>query len=186
MPKDYYKACLEPLPSEAIQQHPTKKFLSTIKAYYITERLNDVFGVGNWDIVHEIVENTPDYVTVGGYIKFKVGELWSKTPPSYGGHTKVGKNVEPADGYKSAVTDLQSKCASYLGIGADVFKGKQGHKPTPTPPPPRRSLSDDIQAINSIEQADKATIHIMKHYQGAEQNKYMEELQTVKDLRGLK
>ena len=44
------QALLAPLPDEAISQHPTKTFLSTIKAIYVTERLNDVFGVGAWKI----------------------------------------------------------------------------------------------------------------------------------------
>jgi hypothetical protein len=39
-----------PLPPEAIAQHPTKTFLSTIKAIYVVERLNQVFGLGGWYI----------------------------------------------------------------------------------------------------------------------------------------
>jgi hypothetical protein len=35
----------KPLPQEAISQHPTKSYISSIKAIYVTERLNDVFGV---------------------------------------------------------------------------------------------------------------------------------------------
>ena len=30
-----------PLPAEAVSPHPTKNYLSTIKAIYVTERLND-------------------------------------------------------------------------------------------------------------------------------------------------
>lgn len=30
------------LPDEAVSQHPTKKFLSSIKSIYVTERLNEV------------------------------------------------------------------------------------------------------------------------------------------------
>jgi hypothetical protein len=33
----------EPLPAEAITQHPTKTYLSSIKAIYVTERFNEVF-----------------------------------------------------------------------------------------------------------------------------------------------
>jgi hypothetical protein len=33
----------EPLPAEAVTKHPTKTYLSSIKAIYVTERLNDVF-----------------------------------------------------------------------------------------------------------------------------------------------
>ena len=35
-----------PLPAEAIKPHPTKSNMSTINAIFVTERLNEVFGVG--------------------------------------------------------------------------------------------------------------------------------------------
>ena len=31
------------LPDEAVSQHPTKTYLSSIKAIYVLERLNEVF-----------------------------------------------------------------------------------------------------------------------------------------------
>lgn len=120
--EDQLKKLREPFPAEAITQHPTKTFLTTIKAIYVTERLNKVFGIGGWDLEYEIISDTDDYVTVQGRIV--VEELGIKTPMQFGGHGKTGKNTEPADGYKSAMTDCQSKCASYLEIGLDVFKGK--------------------------------------------------------------
>ena len=33
----------KPLPPEAVKPHPTKTYLSSIKAIYVTERLNEVF-----------------------------------------------------------------------------------------------------------------------------------------------
>ena len=130
-----------PMPDEAIKQHPTKTFLSTIKAIYITERLNDVFGIGGWGFDHEIISDEPDYVTICGAISIidtDAQKPTMQTPFQYGGHKKTGKNTEPADGYKSAVTDCISKCASYLEIGIDVFKGladpPKGEK-TPTKKP---------------------------------------------------
>jgi len=126
----------EPFPPEAISQHPTKTFLSTIKAIYIVERLNDVFGIGGWNMEHEIVADSPEYVSMKG--RLLIGNHddpnYFTTPWQYGGHGKIGKNTEPADGYKSAVTDCQSKCASYLEIGIDVFKGLVGKKPYQKPP----------------------------------------------------
>ncbi len=118
---DIRKKLREPFPKEAIKQHPTKTFLSTIKAIYIAERLNDVFGIGGWNLTHEIVKDDEDYVTVCGSLEIK--QYGFSTPAQYGGHKKTGTNTEPADGYKSAVTDCLSKCASYLEIGIDVFKG---------------------------------------------------------------
>ena len=46
--EDMRKELRKPLPSEAITQHPTKTYLSSIKAIYVTERMSDVFGVGGW------------------------------------------------------------------------------------------------------------------------------------------
>ena len=141
-----------PMPNEAIKQHPTKTFLSTIKAIYITERLNDVFGIGGWDMEHEIISDLPDYVTVKGRILYDnvEGKFMHQTPFQYGGHKKTGTNTEPADGYKSAVTDCQSKCASYLEIGIDVFKGLHTHNKQPTKtthknnPEPEKTGDDQI------------------------------------------
>jgi len=115
-----------PLPAEAITQHPTKTYLSTIKAIYIVERLNDVFGLGRWDLITEVVDKTSDYILMRGKLMFLDYDV--ALPLQYGGHQTTGKGVELADGYKSAVTDCLSKCASYLEIGLDVFKGKQNGK----------------------------------------------------------
>lgn len=117
------------LPATAITKHPTKTYLSTIKAIYITERLNDVFGVGGWDFEHEVVgiydntqgEKVKPYVVVRGRLYMREFDLYS--PIQYGGHDIDDKGTEPADGFKSAVTDAMTKCASYLEIGIQVFKG---------------------------------------------------------------
>ncbi len=136
-----------PFPAEAITQHPTKTYLSTIKAIYVTERLNDIFGIGGWDLEYSIISDTDDYVAVQGRIVVPALEI--KTPMQFGGHGKTGKNTEPADGYKSAMTDCQSKCASYLEIGIDVFKGKVGSpKSAPLPKSaPMTSSSDTSRRI---------------------------------------
>ena len=46
----------EPLPAKALKQHPTKAFLTTINSIYVTERLNQVFGVGAWRVKPELQE----------------------------------------------------------------------------------------------------------------------------------
>lgn len=108
-------------PSEAYKKHPTKTFLTTLKAMYITERLNNVFGVGRWTIDIEIIERTADYVLMQG--EFKSTDFDVVIPKQFGGHKTSGTNTEIADGFKSALTDCQSKIASYLEIGIDMFKG---------------------------------------------------------------
>lgn len=106
-----------PLPAEAVSPHPTKKFLSSIKSIYVTERLNEVFGVGRWRIETDVVEKQERMVVVK--LKFTI--------PDYGIYYECyGGNDNPdlGDAYKGATTDAITKVASWLGIGADVFKGK--------------------------------------------------------------
>jgi len=119
--EEIYKKCIAPFPPEAVHPHESKPYLSTIKAMYVIERLNNVFGVGRWNIEHEIIKETEDYVLVKG--KLILHDFDITIPTQYGGHKTTGKGIELADGYKSAVTDVLSKTASYLGIGLDVFKG---------------------------------------------------------------
>ena len=47
----------EPLPKAAVKPHPTKTYLSSIKAIYVTERLNQVFGIGGWRTKVEHIAN---------------------------------------------------------------------------------------------------------------------------------
>ncbi len=111
-----------PLPKEAIKKHPTKTFLSTIKAIYITERLNDVFGIGRWSLETEVISHVDSYVLMKGHLL--ILDYAVSVSDQYGGHKTKDVNTEMADGYKSAVTDVLSKTASYLEIGIDVFKGQ--------------------------------------------------------------
>ena len=108
-------------PKEAYSSHPKKTFLTTLKAMYVTERLNDVFGMGRWTIEVETIERTPDYILMQG--EFHSLDYDVAVPKQFGGHKTTGKNTEIADGYKSALTDCQSKIASYFEIGIEMFKG---------------------------------------------------------------
>jgi len=119
---EIYKQLSKPVPDEAIQQHPTKTYLSTIKAIYVAERLNDVFGVGRWTLKHKIIKETENEVLMKG--RLILLDYDCKIPVQYGSGKITGKGKDLADGYKSAVTDILSKTASYIGVGIDVFKGK--------------------------------------------------------------
>ena len=111
------QALLAPLPDEAISQHPTKTFLSTIKAIYVTERLNDVFGVGAWKIKTDLIEKSDKMVVVKTTLEIPEYGIYYE---SFGGND----NQDLGDAYKGATTDAITKIGSYLGIGIDVFKGK--------------------------------------------------------------
>ena len=109
-----------PLPSEAISPHPTKNYLSTIKAIYVTERMNDVFGVGSWRVRSEQVARDNKMVVVK--VTFEIPE-YGIYYECYGGND----NSDLGDAHKGAITDALTKIGSWLGIGADVFKGKSSN-----------------------------------------------------------
>ena len=97
--------------------------------------MHDVFGLNGWDVEHEVVGATGEYVLMKGRIYLRKYDLY--TPYQFGGHGTSGKNTEPADGYKSAVTDIQSKCCAHLEVAIDVFKGQpNATELTPAAPTP--------------------------------------------------
>lgn len=113
------------LPSEAIKPHPTKTYLSSIKAIYVTERLNEVFGVGAWRTKVE-KESVSDNGMVVVKLTFEIPE-YNIYYESYGGNDNGGetnKNFDLGDAFKGASTDALTKIGSFMEIGIDVFKGK--------------------------------------------------------------
>jgi len=83
------------------------------------------FGVGSWTFKSRIISENEGAPVV--YVTLKIPEYGIKLS-QYGGNDNGGinsKNYDLGDAYKGAVTDGITKIASYLGIGADVFKGKQ-------------------------------------------------------------
>lgn len=121
---DYSKLTV-PLPDEAITKHPTKTYLSSIKAIYVTERFNEVFWVGKWTTKVEFVENAGNGMIVVKVI-FEVPERWIYYE-SFGGNDngwESNKNFDLWDAYKWATTDALTKIGSYMGVWIDVFKWK--------------------------------------------------------------
>jgi Rad52/22 family double-strand break repair protein len=119
--EDLKKKLKEPLPTEAVSPNPLKPGLSAIKVIYVVERLNEVFGLNGWHMDNEVVE-TGHMVVVRATLAI----------PKYGiAIEQFGGNDNPdrGDAYKGACTDALSKCASYLGIGMDVYKGLNDNRP---------------------------------------------------------
>lgn len=120
-----------PLPAEAIKQHPTKTFLSTIKPIYITDRLNQVFGIGKWQTKTEnVLVNDNGTVVNKTILIVKDYDIYYEC---FGGNDNGGagsKGFDLGDAFKGATTDALNKIASYLGIGIDVYRGKQSHAPS--------------------------------------------------------
>lgn len=116
----------KPLPAEAVKQHPTKTFLSSIKAIYVVERLNDVFGIGMWHLRSQVIDDKTPMIVVKSILSIPDYGIELE---SFGGNDNGGensKNHDLGDAYKGAVTDALTKICSYLGIGMDVYKGLHG------------------------------------------------------------
>lgn len=137
----------KPLPPEAVKPHPTKTYLSTIKAIYVIERFNEVFGIGKWTLENQLVCERQTTTDRGKDNRMVVVETkficrdYGINIPSYGGND----NDDLGDAYKGAVTDAITKIGSYLGIGMDVFKGLAEHAGQPsgdgTHPPTGQAMS---------------------------------------------
>ena len=137
---------VEPFPQEALTKDMSRGFeLTSIKAMYVIERLNDVFGLGNWWYIF----STPETIEMGEVVEVMVivklivsAELCENGKDfeiGQAGGKKVVKN-NYTDARKSAITDGLTKCASILGVGIDIFKGNVkadgsgGVQPDRTPP----------------------------------------------------
>lgn len=141
LPPGLFERLKAPLPAEAVSPNPARPGLSVIKVIYVVERLNEVFGLNGWHVANHVVESSRMVV-----VKAVV------TVPAYGIEIEqFGGNDNPdrGDAYKGACTDALSKCASYLGVGMDVYKGLHDHRPpngaghhvngTPSSPTPSRN-----------------------------------------------
>jgi hypothetical protein len=121
LPEDLKLKLKEPLPAAAVSPNPLKPGLSAIKVIYVVERLNDVFGLNGWRVDNEILE-TGQMIVVRATLSIP---KYAIAIEQFGGND----NPDRGDAYKGACTDALSKCASYLGIGMDVYKGLNDTRP---------------------------------------------------------
>jgi hypothetical protein len=117
------------LPDWAVKPHPTKTGMTAINPMAVIDQLNDAFGIGQWNF-------KTDYLACNPWVqKTKNGErnmfmsavkgtlIVSKENihiEQYGGSS----NDDMGDALKGGATDALTKCASYLGVGASVYKGQ--------------------------------------------------------------
>jgi len=121
-------------PPEALSVDDSRGFpLTSIKAQYVVERLNDVLTPLGWSIdggyEHDVPGNSDKGTAASGGVMF-FGYLTIDLNPL--GHQVVHKlkamgyapnKKNKGDMVKSAMTDALTKAASRLGVGNSVFKG---------------------------------------------------------------
>lgn len=119
----------QPLPGWAVKPNPMKPKMSVIHPMAIIDRLNEVFGVGQWhfkttaiDCTKEVqaTKNGPRDVYMSSvHATLEIPE-YDVHIEQYGGST----NDDKGDALKGGATDALTKMASYLGIGASIYKGQ--------------------------------------------------------------
>ena len=123
MSKELYEKLAAPFPAEAMTEDKSRGFaLTSIKAQYVRERLNEVMGVDGWSTHTEVVDRSDKGVAV----KMEMTLYFDGkgiTRSAYGGCDAKSKGQTYGDLFKSAETDALSKAASNFGVGNDVFKG---------------------------------------------------------------
>ena len=114
-----YQGLIKEFPAEAYSTDSSRGFnLTSIKAQYVVERLNEVCGVDGWAL-------TGDYTSENGVVLFfgtlTINDGTKAHQQMAVGSAVIKKNV--GDAYKGAQTDALSKAASKFGLGNEVFKG---------------------------------------------------------------
>jgi hypothetical protein len=151
LPEDVKAKLKEPLPREAVSPNPQKPGLSVIKVIYVVERLNEVFGLNGWHVDNDVVE-TGRMVVVRATLSIP---RYAIAIEQFGGND----NPDRGDAYKGACTDALSKCASYLGIGMDVYKGlyeQPGGGPQNGASPPTRTSAPTVTSMQNGAQSNGA------------------------------
>ncbi len=124
MSKDFYQELAKDFPAEAMTKDTSRGFaLTSIKAQYVRERLNEVMGVEGWDSTTEVVHISDEGAVA---VKFALTLHFperSVTRTAFGGAKAKDKGQTYGDIFKSAETDALSKAASNFGVGNAVFKG---------------------------------------------------------------
>lgn len=137
MSSDLRDKLLEPFPPEALIADESRGFsLTSIKAQYVVERLNNVFGHGGWK--NEVI--SCERIGEEVIIQLSLSTDKTNTVTQFGGSATY-EIRSWADCYKSAATDALTKCASLLGIGNEIFKGN-------VPPPNENNMTKSNPNLN--------------------------------------
>ena len=153
----------------AVSAKPGAGNLSSIKPIWVTQILNEAFGIDGWSfIAHIIPLNTPDkpfYLTEvsdKGYktyvVMTKVQLLIKPNGEFTGWEGEViasSSNSDLGDASKGAISDCLGKLASMLGVGAMVYRGQ--YKIEPLTP-----LSENWKSIKEALANGSTTLDVIK------------------------
>tara|TARA_Y100001973_G_scaffold106162_1_gene182444 strand:- start:1844 stop:2506 length:663 start_codon:yes stop_codon:yes gene_type:complete len=145
-----------PFPKQALKPLPHKRNgkgepMTSITPIYVTDRMNEAFGIGGWQFEPEVISDTEKMVIVRGVLS--IPSINARIV-QFGGND----NRDRGDAYKGAATDALGKCCSYLGVGAHVYRDDE---------------PSEIEQLRKI--VDKANVKKKKHQLNADIVKQLEE-----------
>jgi hypothetical protein len=150
LPPEIIAQLTAPIDPAATKEVGTKGGFTSIKAYYIIERLNTVFGVHGWTHTCEVVySNDKDLAVKGKLILWDYGIVIEEMGGS--------NDRDVADRFKGAKTSSFSKATSILGVGREIYaQGYSGKQRTqqnqPTKPKPKKPQYniDDPKKVRKV------------------------------------
>lgn len=134
-----------PIPASLKRQRSQAgQTLTYINAYTVVRLLNSAFGIGGWSFapasdtdgrdIRWVEEAQPNKKGYAGFCAHVLGELRIYNPTdngydyncyaayrAYGSKVVLGGNQDNQSLYKAAESDALKKCASYVGIGAELY-----------------------------------------------------------------
>ena len=136
------------LPSWAIKPHPTRSNMTVIHPMAVIERLNEVFFFFFWNFTTEYIkcENFIQSTKNGDREMFRSAVKGRLEIPEYGVTLEQfggSSNDDMGDSLKGGATDSLTKIASYLNIGAEIYKGA-GNIDYGTQPEPKSEFKTEV------------------------------------------
>lgn len=117
--EEAYQNAIADFGDEALSCDSSRGFdLTSVKAQYVKERMNEVFGFLNWTLTGEYQEVSGGVLYLG---KLTVTVDGVSNTQEGVGYSANKKNM--GDTFKGAQTDCLSKVASTFGVANEVFKG---------------------------------------------------------------
>ena len=168
--------------------------LSTIKGIFVTERLNQVFGVGGWVVKTDLSSPiaTVHTTTNAGRerIEYTAVAKTIFTVPAHDIYYECiasSTNSDPGDAAKGATTDAITKIASWIGIGIDVYKGRH---PVATKPANTNllDLNDKLGLVPAYDDLTAATLKadflkLVQKLPAEQQERFMKDIDQMTPAR---
>ena len=169
------------LPTAALKPLAHKQGMTAITPIYVTDRMNEAFGLGGWQFEPEVVNDSDKMVIVRGVLT--VSSINARIV-QFGGN----ENKDRGDAYKGAATDALTKCCSYLGVGSHVWRNNEPSEvESPAPAKPRSKPNSASQRKKAeFDRVAELEQTLEKHEDAA--NKLLTEIgwietgQTFRDL----